>query len=302
MSVITSTDRRRKGRPAIHPRAIHPDWTDLPVPVGLWLFHEGSFPVTDWLTGHHGTETGSGAFPAWHIDGVGMGLHVPDDVGGGGIDIDNHPRGIDASTFTPPVLALEGWVLWSHNNDPRLISKSQGGAEADHNFMVGALTTAAPVGAPRMRLRTGSTTTTWIGNTGEIIAEDTLVHIVGWYDGNEVRIYVDGREITLQTSGTKTGNVTGTAWNLRIGNNGQAGAPNEWDKVIYKAAIYDRLLTEDQIIRLAADPMGPYQAPRRRGAKAPAAPAAGRIMSSLVGTGGLAGHGGIAGQGGGLAA
>ena len=85
---------------------------------------------------------------------------------------------------------------------------------------------------------------------------------------------------------------------FRIGTTTTGG--DDYIGEIYAVYIWSRALAFCEQVALARDPFGMIRQRERPVARVPAA-VAGRIMSSLVGGGGLVHHGGLAGQGGGLA-
>ena len=70
---------------------------------------------------------------------------------------------------------------------------------------------------------------------------------------------------------------------------------------VHSVRLYNRALVAGELAAIARDPWAPFVYDEPILSEGVAAPA-GRVMSSLVGAGGLAGEGGIAGRGGGLAA
>jgi hypothetical protein len=82
------------------------------------------------------------------------------------------------------------------------------------------------------------------------------------------------------------------------------GNPYTWDGGVGPCFLWNRPLSDAEV-RALYNPQTRWdiyqQGTRTISLPAAAAPAGGRIMSSLVSTGGLAGPGGIAGNGGGLA-
>ena len=72
--------------------------------------------------------------------------------------------------------------------------------------------------------------------------------------------YLNGALTTLGTGGTEDDVVTGgTGVPMRIGNSAYSGAANEWDKPIYKVALYEAAFNQGQVIELSHDPYGPYR-------------------------------------------
>jgi Concanavalin A-like lectin/glucanases superfamily len=92
--------------------------------------------------------------------------------------------------------------------DDRFIAKSFNNHVQDHIVSAQLSGSANNIGILKFRLKLGhdisSGTTQWI--TGEIVQPDTWHHAVFWYDGCEVRIYLDGEQAVLTEYGIGGGN------------------------------------------------------------------------------------------------
>ncbi len=119
-------------------------------------------------------------------------------------------------------------------------------------------------------------------------------HFVATGDGSNLRVYLNG--VASSTVTAYTGVVT---FNIDTWI-GWEGGTEFLDGQIGDVVLWRRAITARQVRSINNDPMKMF-----RREELPlgivSAPAAGRIMSSLVSHGGLASHGGIAGPGGGLA-
>lgn len=77
------------------------------------------------------------------------------------------------------------------------------------------------------------------------VATDTWYHVLGWFDGSDVRIYVDGsHEDTTSGAGLAENDAP-----VDIGANIDSGVGNThyWDGTIDEIRIYDRALPESEI-------------------------------------------------------
>jgi hypothetical protein len=128
----------------------------------------------------------------------------------------------------------------------RIISKTTGGAEQDHYWM---LSTIYKNGAEklRFRLKTNGRTTTLTANSG-VIRTGEWVHAAAVYDGSRMRLYQNGVEVGATR---KTGSVAvGATVPVLIGNNPGSGRP--FDGLIDEMRIYSRALTAREISELIA--------------------------------------------------
>ncbi len=255
----------KKEKPPVFfdPGSIDPKWSWVyDSLVAVWLFNEpGGDTLRDVYGRANGTlVAGTGSKPTWNRDGALWGL-TPIDAGAtSGIDIGGDALG---DNFTPEQLSVETWSKWpaDDDTDPRLFSKQSSGASADHFIMTGAVNSDQVYTHPRMRLRTGSTTTTFVLNDhlNKTPLEGDLVHMLWTYDGVNVRCYLNAVDTALGSS-TKTGTVAGgSGVPIRIGNSAYAGATNEWDAPIYKVAIYRTALNMSQIYQVLRYPYGAFR-------------------------------------------
>lgn len=135
------------------------------------------------------------------------------------------------------------------------------------------------------------------------MAANTWHHVSATYDQVNVVFYVDGQQISSHAQ-TDAIDLAGTVYLGALNNQGTS--VGFFNGPLDDICIYDRALPAAEVERLYEDsrlgsPLTVNRSAWLVPAPAVAAPVGGRIMSSLVGAGGLAGVGGIAGIGGGLA-
>lgn len=130
---------------------------------------------------------------------------------------------------------------------------------------------------------------------GSTSMNDNLWHSwVALYDGSNSKMYIDGVEESSTVSGSSLTTVASSDYFI-----GAASAASSfWSGPIAQVIYYGKTLSEDLIQDLHHRPYARFE--RRIWVPVAAAPG-GRIMSGLVGSGGLAADGGLAGSGGGLA-
>lgn len=140
-------------------------------------------------------------------------------------------------------------------------------------------------------------------NTGSNVYDDDIWHhaIAVFIRSTSSEIFVDGLSVVKKTSSIPASVASNDA-PVNIGSYNLA--PLEFVGDVDDIRIWDRALTATEIFALYTDSTQGYpNLLNRTSFIIPLAPpvVGGRIMSSLVGAGGLAGKGGIAGSGGGLA-
>lgn len=142
----------------------------------------------------------------------------------------------------------------------------------------------------------GSSRFTTMSSTGGIVGGEHIYAVT--FDQPDVTVYRDGVQVASGSLNfTPDANDTGP---VKIGaTDGEAGL--SFDTVdTYMMAMWGRALSAKEIMDLNVDPFLPVRQDEFNIGFVPPA-AAGRVMSSLAGSGGLVYHGGLAGKGGGLA-
>ena len=136
-------------------------------------------------------------------------------------------------------------------------------------------------------------------STGPLFVGGEIMHLAVTLVSGRQEIFNKGASVAVETQFLGT-TASFTATSLLTFGAGTFNATQIASGDYHYGYILKGCLTDAQISMVARDPYGMFrQAPLNVG-RVPAA-VAGRIMSSLVGGGGLVHHGGLAGQGGGLA-
>ncbi|HJR58956.1 MAG TPA: LamG-like jellyroll fold domain-containing protein [Vicinamibacterales bacterium] len=173
-------------------------------------------------------------------------------------------------------MTIAAWVSHSAfpgNVEQRIISKASGIDEQAHYWML-SQTKVSGRHRLRFRLRTGSVTTTLVAATGDL-PSDTWYHAAASYDGETMRLYLDGVEVG---SKAKSGTIaTDATVPVSIGRNPDGS--NYLNGIIDDVRIYDRALTATDIAALMAGGEGteppPEETPNQPPAVALTSPASG---------------------------
>ncbi len=223
--------------------------TDL---LGWWKFDDGTGTIAVDSSGNGN----DGVFiqdPEWVAGKFGSGL-LFDGQGGervslGGLDIQS-----GAMTITCWFKANN---LDTPGNDPRMVSKANGGGNNDHWWMF----SSSRIGSDkflRFRLKTndGQDTTEIKAGTFEV---GEWIHGAIWWDGTDMKVYKNGEEVgTIAKGGTSVAldpTVQGAIGNQPI------GAENRpFDGIIDDVRIYTKALTEAELAEVMAGPPAPLAA------------------------------------------
>lgn len=166
---------------------------------------------------------------------------------------------VGLGTMDVPAGNALSFAFWMRANafspvDVRFISKASSTASNDHWWMVSSIrdpfsNLGAPI-YPRFRLKTGSTTTTLVGNApAGVLSTGVWTHIAAVYDGSTMRLFKDGVQIG---SVAKTGTVaTNSAVDATIGNQPVGAGAKGFDGCLDDMRIYSRALSAAEIAQLA---------------------------------------------------
>lgn len=179
-----------------------------------------------------------------HIGSVSGAISIAGKVGNG-LDFDgnNDFVSIDSFDINGNQLSLAVWIKADDfgTADARIISKASGVGEQDHNWMLSTIESSGI--KPRFRLKAGGTTTTLVGT--QTLTADTWYHLTATYDGNTMRLYIDGIE---KGSMNKTGSITSSASAIRIGDNPIQA--RHFDGQIDEVHLYQKALSVAEIDEL----------------------------------------------------
>jgi hypothetical protein len=164
--------------------------------------------------------------------------------------------------LTGDSMSITAWIYadsFLGNGQNRIISKATGTGEINHYFMVSSI--LSPGGSElRSRFKTrgsGGTVNTLTHKGGDLRAGE-FTHIAVVYDGTNVRHYINGElfigSMTGSGAGEQTGNLTSSGRSVVIGanvNGTDTGYSNQWDGTIDDLRIYDRALSDSEVLALA---------------------------------------------------
>ena len=149
----------------------------------------------------------------------------------------------------------------------------------------------------------GTTTGSNFFNSTTTLPLQQWVMITGTFlPSASMKIFINGRLDAEDTTGIPANAFNGSG-DVYIGSQFDDLATNSFDGYIAQSRIYNRILSDAEILSLYTDPYLEYREPIISLFGSTAPPIGGRIMSKLTGEGGgLVGYGGLAGQHGGLVA
>jgi hypothetical protein len=179
---------------------------------------------------------------------------------GDGIDFDGIDDYVDIGKFDVigSELTIAAWFKADSFNhlssfhDARILSKATGiatagTAEQDHYWMLSTIKNSNTTKL-RFRLKTNGTTSTLIADSGNLVTNE-WIHAAAVYDGSSMKLYKDG---VLVGSMSKTGAIdTNSSTSVWIGAN--PDGYGTWKGVIDDVLIFNRALTEEEIIALYFD-------------------------------------------------
>ncbi|MFH1718382.1 MAG: LamG-like jellyroll fold domain-containing protein [Planctomycetota bacterium] len=220
--------------------------------LAWWKFDEGTGTIAFDSSGN-GNDGTFVQDPEWVAGKFGSGL-LFDGQGGervslGGLDI---PSG--AMTVTCWFKANN---LDTPGQDPRMVSKANGGGNNDHWWMF----SSSRIGSEkflRLRLKTndGQATSEIKAGTFEV---GEWIHGAIWWDGTDMKIYKNGVEVgTLAKGGTSV--ALDPAVQAAIGNQPIGAENRPFDGIIDDVRIYTRALTEAELQEVMAGPPAPLAA------------------------------------------
>ena len=141
---------------------------------------------------------------------------------------------VDVGDFQPSTtkLSISAWAYKTDTSQASIIGR---GASVDYGIFVYGSS-----------LQFGLNTGSWTTITTTIPTVNTWFHVCATWDGTTMKLYVDG---VLASSASKTGTISYTSNNTTIGKNSTLSG-FEWDGKISNVAIWDKAITEDEILRV----------------------------------------------------
>ncbi len=220
--------------------------------LGWWKFDEGTgiIAVDSSGNGNDGTFVQD---PEWVAGKFGSGL-LFDGQGGervalGGLDI---PSGAISITCW-----LKASNLDTPGNDPRMVSKANGGANNDHWWMLSSGRISGNKFL-RFRLKTNDGQDTAELKAGSLEVNE-WIHAVCWWDGANMRIYKNGEQAGNLAKGGTSVAVDPTI-QAAIGNQPIGAENRPFEGVIDEVRIYTKALSVEEIQEVMAGPPAPLAA------------------------------------------
>ncbi len=228
-----------------------------------------SNPVVD-LFGHWTFDDGTGADSsgAGNNGVVNGALPAIGQIGAGSLDFDGADDYVDLGGLDIPGsgITLAGWINSDDfrncgASDCRIFSKANGTGEQDHYIMVSTIRIRSIGTLLRFRLKAGGSTETLIASTGNL-ATGQWYHAAATYDGSNMRLYLDGVEVG---STAKTGAIdTNPLVPFWIGGNPDGPTSKPWDGRIDDVYLYNRALSQAEILGLPGVTPPPDEVPPLR--------------------------------------
>jgi len=147
-------------------------------------------------------------------------------------------------------ITLTGWIrpsdVAANSGEGRIISKASGTAAQAHYWMLSTDENGSGAIVPRVRLKTGNNTLTLLGDNSSEVSNNQWAHIVATYNGNELRLYYNGRSVgSLPQQGSIARNPSVPA---AIGNQPQGG--RGFEGLIDDVCIYNVAIAPQEVRRL----------------------------------------------------
>ena len=125
----------------------------------------------------------------------------------------------------------------------RIISKSNGTSGDDYHL---AVVSATNVGGARVTTGAGTVS----ASSGLLVPQDQWVHLCMVYDGANILISQDGEVPATHVSFAQTGTISDNNAQLSLGNHADTPSTREFTGLIADARIYDRALSDAEIVSL----------------------------------------------------
>jgi len=220
--------------------------------LGWWKLDDGTgtIAVDSSGNGNDGTFVGD---PEWVAGKFGSGL-LFDGQGGERVSLGNLDIKSGAMSIT---CWLNASNLDTPGNDPRMVSKADGGDNNDHWWMLSSSRISGNKFL-RFRLKTTDGQDTSELKAGSLEVNE-WIHAVCWWDGTNMRIYKNGVEVgSLPKAGGSV--ATDPSVQAAIGNQPIGAENRPFEGIIDDVRIYTRALSVEDIQEVMAGPPAPLAA------------------------------------------
>jgi hypothetical protein len=203
--------------------------------VGLWHFNEGKgADVTDEsATGAEALVEGAAAWDAnedWNSEASGGTAFAFD--GATLLAVANEVKDLQ-----PDVITVEAWVYPEDLGGWKLICTHWGGAQ------VGRYHLGVDAGTPKFHINTSGGGTVFAGAV-ETLELQTWTHVAGTYDGDDVRLFINGEEVGIAAGGGDLEGV-GAGHDVVIG--GKASREFQWNGLLDEVRVSDIARNPDEL-------------------------------------------------------
>jgi hypothetical protein len=209
-------------------------------PVGIWLFDENKGDAVKDATGKNKDDGKFIGGVKWDSGGK-HGSALKFDGATGHVEIPDPDH-----RLTPPNITLMAWVRMTDVGGTHSILEQYdwAGTFGCHAFRT-----------------TGAQLQLWViwGPAGDNIVggslkADTWHHVAGTYDGQNIRVFIDGKLVGEKAGAKK--NLAPSSKSLSIGVRGDTKDVHWFGGLIDEAAVFDTALTEKEIAAIANNPGG----------------------------------------------
>ena len=213
-----------------------PATPSYPTPMTRWSFNEGSgCTLNDLYGGNNGLLKNNcpTVAPSWIVGKISNGLSF--NGISNNILVDNSAN----LNFTTS-MSVSAWIKWNINPSTgaayaTIINKN---GDSQYRLQHNGTNTKFEFG---IKTNTGGTYVT--STTTPVV--DVWYHLVGTWDGNLVKIYVNG---VLQQTGTRGGSIPGSSAPLKIGS---SSLDARWfNGIIDEVNLWDRALTQEEVTQV----------------------------------------------------
>ncbi len=214
--------------------------------VGYWRFNEGGQNTCSGGTNDSCDYSGNSNDGAWNgsttMNSTGKFGHGVTTTSANYVEVSDN-NSLDTTTE----VTIATW-LNRDNDDNNDVVVYKGGSATELNYGLD-FSTSAFVATPQFKLYNGATVTHTANSS---ISNSTWTHVAATYDGEKVRIYING---VLNYEADETTAMLANTGTLRIGTN--SGGSTDFAGVLDETRIYNRALTPEEITNLYRWAPGP---------------------------------------------